>query len=144
MSEPTAKIPVILSIHVEPNRRIFDAPEPWTGYEGTWDFFRSVRPRLACATGVSAHYVWVFRMDQQIADVFGSPDWVAAHYPDQIRGSKSEGDELGLHTHAWRRDPKSGRWIADYGDQEWVDHCVRLSFETFQKAFGQPCRTFQS
>jgi hypothetical protein len=68
---------------------------------------------------------------------------VTKRYGDAIRMLEQSRDELGLHTHAWRWDDSLLRWVIDHGDQKWVEHCVQVSFDAFQDAFGRPCRSFR-
>ena len=139
------KIPVILCIDVEPNRRLFDpgSREPWSGFERSYEFFNALRSRLAKATGSPVHFSWFFRMDPQVETGYGSSEWCPRTYPQWMRALKENGDELGLHAHAWRWDAAGERWIVDHGDQEWVNHCVDVSFQAFRRSFGFDCRSFR-
>jgi peptidoglycan/xylan/chitin deacetylase (PgdA/CDA1 family) len=80
-------------------------------------------------------------MDPQVQLLCGSAGWVIERYDAQIETLRSAGDEIGLHTHAWRR--VGTEWISDYGDQGWVNECVRVSFNAYQSAFGSACRSFR-
>lgn len=82
-------------------------------------------------------------MDPQITHIYGSPDWVVTRYRQLIKELEAAGDELGLHTHAWRWDDHSNDWISDFGDQGWVDHCVSSSFAAFRSSLHRPCRSFR-
>lgn len=139
------KIPVIMCIDVEPDAREIDPRDrsDWAGFVGAYQFFKQLRPKLESATGARVRFSWFLRMDPQIEHTYGSPSWVVARYPEIFRELDSAGDELGLHTHAWRWDDPSGRWIVDHGNQEWVEHCVRVSFLAFHQAIGRPCHSFR-
>jgi len=139
------KIPIIMCIDVEPDDREIDVFEPrdWKGFEQAYCFFSELRPRLERATAAAVRFSWFLRMDPQIEYVYGSPSWVVARYPGIFKEIESTGDELGLHTHAWRWDGLLRRWVADHGNQEWINHCVRTSFKAFQKALGRPCQSFR-
>ena len=141
----TVKIPVIMCIDVEPDARQIDAHDrsDWAGFVRAYQFFNQLRPKLESATGSPVRFSWFLRMDPQIEYAYGSPSWVVARYPEIFRELDSAGDELGLHTHAWRWDDPSGRWVTDHGNQEWIEHCVRVSFLAFQQAIGRPCRSFR-
>ena len=80
-------------------------------------------------------------MDPQIELSHGSALWAVERYGPQIESLRGAGDELGLHTHSWRRI--GGEWISDYGDQGWVNQCVRVSFDSYESAFGHACRSFR-
>lgn len=138
------KIPILVAIDSEPNRRLVDpkTPEDWTGFEKTYEFFTELRPRLRAATCAPVHFSWFLRMDPQIVHVYGSADWVAKRYAQEIEQLELAGDDIGLHAHPWRWDEVSNNWIADFGSQEWINHCVELSFQTFQDTFGRQCQTF--
>jgi hypothetical protein len=139
------RIPIAIIIDVEPDERETDlsAPRDWEGFEKTSEFFKKLRPQLENATQEAANFSWFFRMDPQIAKTYGTPEWVAKRYPELIEEFTAAGDELGLHPHAWRWDEASSDWIADLGNQEWVNHCIRMGFEAFEKSFKRPCRSFR-
>jgi hypothetical protein len=80
------------------------------------------------------------RMDAQIAASHGDAGWVADYYGDELAALRAAGDTVGLHPHGWRWLPESGRWLADHGNPAWIEHCIRLSFETYRTAFGETCR----
>lgn len=139
------KIPVILSIDAEPDPRLWVREEklPWKGFEETYEFFSRLRPRLASVTGSDVNFSWFFRMDPQVADCYGSPSWAARHYAREIDDLRAHGDEMGLHTHAWRWDKDRQTWIADHGDQEWINHCVKTSFDAYRETFQEQCLAFR-
>jgi hypothetical protein len=69
------RILVIMVIDIEPDGFFIDRgrPVPWVGYENTYKFFRQLRAILAAKTGAPVHYSWVFRMDPQVDETYGSP-----------------------------------------------------------------------
>lgn len=138
-------IPVIVCLDVEPDEREIDTTSKpdWKGFEETARFFVNLRPRLEAATGTSVKFSWFFRMDPQVECAYGQPSWVVSRYGDLIKQLELAGDEIGLHTHAWRWDEARQRWISDYGDQKWVAHCVQTSFEAYMEALGRPCLAFR-
>src|SRR5215831_2866586 len=139
------RIPVILCIDVEPDDRAIKHGEStdWKGFEETLRFFADLRTRLAEGTGAPVRFTWFFRMDPQIGHVYGDPGWVAQRYGDAIKELDAAGDDLGLHTHAWRWDATRNRWITDHGNQNWIKHCIETSFQAFQTAFGRRCLSFR-
>jgi hypothetical protein len=145
MQKTSQTIPVIICHDVEPDYRQVsaDTGEDWEGFPETLRFFDAVRDRLAETTGAPAHFTWFFRMDPQIERAYGSPGWAAERYGELIASLERAGDELALHTHAWRWDEGSNRWVTDHGSRQWVQHCVRTSFEAYRKAFGRPCVSFR-
>jgi hypothetical protein len=139
------KIPVILDVHVEPNERVFDKRDRgrWTGYEKVHDLFRGLRRRIARVTGEKARFVWLFRLDPQVQETYGSAGWPLRRYGRFVEELEKNGDEAGLHTHAWRWDEAGRTWVADHEDAEWVEHCVRLSFQAYREHFGRQAASFQ-
>jgi hypothetical protein len=140
-----APVPVILAVDVEPDGRLLDParPLPWRGYEALHAYLSALRPRIAQATGSPVHYSWFFRMDPQIADVYGSPDWAARRYDSAVCAASAEGDEFGLHQHAFRWNTTSANWVCDHGNQAWVEHCVKMGFTAFAGHFARPCPSFR-
>jgi hypothetical protein len=145
MKKAPEKIPVIICHDVEPDYRQIsaDTGEDWEGFPETVQLFGALRDRLADVTGAPAHFSWFLRMDPQIERAYGSPGWAAERYGELLTRLEQAGDEVGLHTHAWRWDEGLSRWVTDHGSRQWVEHCVRMSFEAYQKAFGRPCRSFR-
>ena len=139
------KIPVVLCIDVEPDEREIDitAPKEWEGFKKTSGFFIALRSRLEEATQAPVSFSWFVRMDPQIEHAYGQSWWVAKRYGDVIAQLEAAGDEIGLHTHAWRWRQDWHRWIIDHGDQQWVNHCVNMSFEAYQTVFGRSCISFR-
>lgn len=139
------KLSIAICVDVEPNERAIDpnVAKDWVGFEKTFEFFEELRPRLEYATQAPVHFSWFLRMDPQIAHAYGSPAWAITRYRRLFDRLETNGDEIGLHTHAWRWDEASSQWIADMGDQAWVEHCVRTSFEAFEQSLNRPCRSFR-
>ncbi len=135
-------IPVLLLFDCEPDPRCpaIDDAAPWRGFEVLYPVIERWRGRLAEATGSAVHYNWFWRMDPQVADTYGAPDWAVRTYASEIAAAAAQGDEIGTHPHAWRWD---GAWIGDHGNQSWIEHCLRMSFTTFEAAFGRPSRAFR-
>ena len=133
------QLPTVICVDVEPDARHpdFNAGSNWTGFEESLRLVEELR----CRSGIDAIFCWFLRMDPQVEIVHGSAQWVVERYGKQIDNLRNTGDEIGLHTHAWRH--VSGQWITDNGDQQWVDQCVRVSFEAYESAFGGGCRSFR-
>lgn len=139
------KIPIILCIDVEPDGFFIDRnqPLPWEGYEATSEFFTKWRPRISEATQAPVHYSWYYRIDPQIQETYGSPEWPWTHYEKYVADFIREGDEIGLHPHAYRWEEKINNWIEDLGNQSWVNHCVEMGFVSFKKIFNRTCDSFR-
>ena len=138
-----AKIPVIICIDVEPDERETTAAKDWKGFEKTFRFFDALRCRLEEATEAPVRFSWFLRMDPQIGQTYGLSWWVAKHYGDVIAQLETAGDEIGLHAHAWHWNHHASRWVTDFADQNWIAHCLRISFQSYQSAFGRPCLSFR-
>ena len=139
------KIPIILCIDVEPDGFFLDRakPLPWLGYEGAYRYFGQIRDQFAQVTGAPVHFAWYYRVDPQIDETYGSPDWVFAHYPEYVEDLFSQGDEIGLHPHAYRWITEKNNWVEDLGNQSWVNHCVEMAFDGYKKQFGRRCDSFR-
>lgn len=141
----SSKIPVMVCVDIEPNEWYpkKSQAEDWSGYERAHAYFQELRPSLSRATSSPARYNWYFRMDPQIEKIYGSTDWTAKNFKTQIDLYRKEGDLLGLHAHAYRWEPSRDGWIVDHGDQKWIEHCLRVSFEAFERSFGEKCDSFR-
>lgn len=139
------KIPIIISIDVEPNGIFIrpDRPDPWTGFESAHEFFSGYRERITAATEAPARFVWLFRADPQIEMAYGSPEWAFHHYARIIEDLEKSQDSLGVHPHAYRWEQTIKKWLIDHGNQEWVNHCVQMSFTAFENSLGKKPDSFR-
>jgi hypothetical protein len=78
-------------------------------------------------------------MDPQVEQVYGSADWAVRRHRESLEELQAQGDELGLHPHAYRWAPERGTWLTEHADQDWLDHCVRTSFQAFEQSLGRRC-----
>lgn len=136
-----SEVPVVLCVDVEPDLRVVDRgnPQPWRGFERFAERVPALRERIAAIAGAPPVITWFLRMDPQVAETWGSPTWVAEAYGDALTELVASGDELGLHTHAWRWNEEAGTWVADFADPAWADHCLAMGLDAFQSAFGRAC-----
>ena len=140
-----SQIPIIMCIDVEPDGFFVDRTKllPWKGYEGAHQYFSELRLKLEEVTGAPAHFTWTYRFDHQVAETYGSPEWPITNYPKFIEDFTRKGDEIGLHPHAYRWDKKINNWIEDLGNQEWVNYCVEMGFDVFNRILNRPCESFR-
>jgi hypothetical protein len=139
------EIPILICVDVEPREREIDSTchKDWEGFEEVCKFLNGIRARLEKATQAPASFSWFLRMDPQIEHTYGVSWWVAQRYREIIAQLELAGDEIGLHTHAWRWNESANRWVIDHADQQWIEHCVRRSFEAYRAALGRPCLSFR-
>jgi hypothetical protein len=132
-------VPAVLCIDVEPERIHDGAPRRPVGFEQLVKMSPAIRAALSTMTGAPANLVWCLRMDPNIAQVYGEPEWFATTYRDVFDAFLLQGDELGVHPHNWRWD---GQWIADH-DDAWATHCADVGLHTFRRVFGKDCRVYR-
>lgn len=139
------RIPVILCVDVEPDKPFNHRANPmaWEGYTHAVDFFSGVRQELEALTSAPVHLSWFYRMDPQIEEIHGNPGWAITNYPEQTATLTAAHDEFGLHTHPIRWSEKTDSWIQDYGNQQWVEHSIRMAFDTFSRELNRPCVSFR-
>src|SRR5262249_54485947 len=96
-------IDVVVCLDVEPDLRLVsgDEPTPWRGFERYVERLPQLRRRLSAITGSPAAFNWFVRMDLQIAETWGSAAWAADAYAGTLAELAREGDEIGVHVHAW-------------------------------------------
>jgi hypothetical protein len=142
---PQDRIPVLVVTDCEPDPRLVrrDAPPGWIGFERFFDYLAAQRAAIGARTSAPVRYSWFWRMDLQVEVAYGAADWPLKTYARQVSEAERFGDETGLHTHAWRWDEDRREWVADHGDQDVVERCVRHSFAAFERALGRPCRVFR-
>ena len=109
--------PMLIGFDVEPDG--LDIPRHemrrWTGFERSLELVAPLRDKLEQITGTPVNFSWYLRMDPQITDVYGSTTWVAETYGAELAALTDAGDELGLHPHALRWDPRADRWLTRRG-----------------------------
>jgi hypothetical protein len=139
-------VPVVVSIDVEPDERTFDPAEPpqWRGFEGFVERVGRLRERLSELSGAPVGFTWCLRMDPQLEQTWGSAEWVADAYAGSLQDLRDQGDDLGLHTHAWRHDAASNQWYADFEDEAWGVHCVEVALDAYERSFGRTCEVHTS
>jgi len=136
--------PIVIIIDIEPDRTFVDPHDqkPWEGFERAVPYFQNWRQSLQDSTGKTVSFTWSLRLDPQISETYGDPAWAIKRYQPQLEQLALEGDELGVHVHAYRRTNSSNHWIEDFGDQDWVNACVNMAYETFSEYFPSPPRVF--
>ena len=137
-------VPVLVVIDVEPDGFFVGRTEnvPWSGFERAMDVMADVRTALARATGREAHFTWLVRADEQIAETYGSAGWAFERYGSAFADLLAARDEVGLHVHAYRWDSAVMGWVEDYGNQDWVERCVRTGSRAFAEHFARPAASF--
>jgi hypothetical protein len=132
-------IPVIFNIHVEPDERIIPYQKKrWLGYENLHTYFNKLRPQFEKATKKPVKFNWLFRLDPQIKEVYGSYDWALKNYSELVDESLTLGDDFGVHIHSWRphRSWFKKSWIADFSDELWIENCVKNAHQAFYDHFN--------
>jgi len=140
------RVPIVFAIDVEPDEPEFlpGSCAPWRGFEGCIELTARLRDSLAPAVGGDVALTWFVRMDPQITTGYGAPTWAADAYARQFSELCAQGDEIGLHVHAWRWLDNDGRWSAELTDPAWLEQCMDVSFDAYRRAFGQPCLAHRS
>ena len=140
------KIPAFLSIDVEPEGFQLsrgDSPE-WNGYDAAIELAEQLRSDLARRVDATARFGWYFRMDPQIAEVYGRSDHVFAQCPDRVARLRAKGDYFGVHAHPLRWCSRRGQWIHDVDDAAWLADCTRFALDAFAQWDGCPARRFRA
>lgn len=144
MTTTRPQVPVLLLIDVEPDGFFIDRNKkaPWSGFERAMEIIADIRHMLAQKTSRSAHFTWLVRADPQVAETYHSPAWAFEYYREALKEMVAAHDEVGLHVHAYRWDADGNCWIDDYGNQEWVNHCIHMGVSTFEKFFQRKPASF--
>ena len=132
-------IPVVLCIDAEPDPRALQAraPAPCAGLDQLLTLEPALRDRLSAAADRAAEFTWCLRIDPQMTEAYGSPTWMVTEYESAWSVFRDQGDNLGIHPHAWRWQDG---WVADHADAEWVAHCSEVALDGYRQCFGEPCR----
>ena len=137
-------IPILISIDAEPDGTFIDPRQKvaWHGFERSEAVIERWREAMERATGREVHITWLLRMDPQIEQVYGSPQWCFENYAGRLERIARQGDEIGLHVHTYRWNSGNNEWVVDLSSQDWVEHCVELGYQAFTGALGLPPRSF--
>jgi hypothetical protein len=141
------KVPVVLCIDVEPDGASAPDPgdpPPYRGFELMDDLLSELRPELERLTGRPATFSWYVRADPSIERVYGSAAWPYRQYGDRFARLAGRGDLFGIHPHTLRWQEDGGGWLAEYADEDWIGHCVRVSSSLYVEHFGRPSRLHRS
>jgi hypothetical protein len=134
--------PVLVLIDVEPDGFFVTKNVPWSGFERAVEVMADIRRVLSRKTGRDTHFIWLVRADEQIAETYRSAGWAFKHYRNVFEALLATRDEVGLHVHAYRWEAPARRWVEDYGNQEWIDRCVRTGFRAFEQHFTRSPASF--
>ena len=145
MNTTSPPIPIILSMDVEPDSLRPDphSREPWRGYEIGHAYFSQLRSLIEQRTGSPAHFSWFLRMDPQIAECYGSADWVTRRYASFLEEASPAGDLLGVHPHAHLPGAGTRIWLPEQASPGLRRDSLSTSLQTFRQAFGRPCRVIR-
>jgi hypothetical protein len=135
--------PVVLTIDVEPTNRTSDIEEEWLGFGETVAAFDDLRRRLRPRTGRTVSFAWFVRADPQIEGLHGDAAWGLRRHCATLERLLEQGDELGLHVHAFRWVAENRMWITDHANADWVEHAVAVGVRAFREARGQAPRSFR-
>ena len=59
----------------------------------------------------AARLIWCLRMDPQITEIYGEPDWIVRQHRAAFDEFGALGDDVGLHTHPYRWDAVEEGWV---------------------------------
>jgi hypothetical protein len=115
--------------------------DEWTGF---LDCVRQIEPwreRVLATTGRALTVTWFVRIDEQM-EAYGSATWALTQFADVLRELEAQGDEIGLHFHAYRGDG-AGAWYQDFVDRDWLRSALTAAVARFADARGGPPRYFR-
>lgn len=133
-------LPLVFALDLEPDKREVDNRKP--SWNGATEFFKKLpelRERINTVAGNSSPFVftWLIRADPQIGLSNGDTAYAFRHFAEELRTAVAAGDEIGLHVHPWRWAESKERWLQDHGSDEWIDHCIQVSCDTYRNHFGK-------
>ncbi len=131
-------LPAILGIDIEPDARVVDLADPsWRGAVDLFAMLPEFRARLQAAAGnAPVRFTWFPRADPAIRFVHGHENWALKRFAENWQAAKAAGDEIALHMHPWRWDGEKAEWYQDYGNEEWVEECLRTAISAYREFFG--------
>lgn len=142
---PWRPLPFLFQLDVEPDLRQTDhgANRPWVGFEALIGLIEDWRAEMERLTRRPAIFDWAVRADPQVAEDHGDAGWAFRHYRRHWDRVRARGDHLTLHVHLWRWERPQSSWLADYVDQNWIEHSLDLGFDAFRREVGEAPLTFR-
>jgi hypothetical protein len=139
------RIPAFLSIDVEPDGFQLSRSDPpkWLGYESAIEFSEWLRSELSKRFDQTPKFGWYYRMDLQIAEVYGRPDYIVAKLGEHIDRLRQKGDYFGVHSHPVRWCDERNSWIHDFADASWNMRCTKFALEAYADWCGTPAQRFR-
>jgi len=133
---------MLFCIDVEPDytHTADDRSPACEGFGVLADRLNSMRSELADVTGHPVHFTWLVRMDPQILAIYGSATHLLDRDEARFAALREAGDEIGVHVHPYVRDEQSGKWVDRFTDPSVIEDALEFSFDTYEQAFGSPCR----
>ena len=145
MTSSHEPVPTFLSIDVEPDglELTRSASSSWTGYDAMIEFAEQMRSRLAERSGAVPTFGWYFRMDPQIGQTYGRPEYALAEYERRIARLAACGDYFGVHAHTLRWSQSHRRWVHDFSDRDWIKHATKSALDAYARWSGSPVQRFR-
>ena len=139
------RIPAFLSIDVEPDGFQLSRTDPpeWAAYHRAIELADWLRSELLRRSDFAPKFGWYYRMDPQIAEVYGSADHIVAKFRDPIDHLRLKGDYFGVHAHPVRWCPQRQSWIHDFADIAWNVRCVKFALDAYENWCGTPAQRFR-
>lgn len=133
-------LPVYITFHVEPNELYLKQGQKpdWIGFEQGFELMERIREQSWFDQDIK--FIWLVRADPQIDMVYGGASWGLKKYREQLKQLTAHADDLGIHVHPYRLQRDSYRWVQDFSDDEWLQHCISTAYESFSKEMHYEAR----
>ncbi len=141
--EQTSPTPLVLAIDIEPAPRhdVIGSEAEWSGFLECVKLLAPWREWVREQTGNPLRVSWFLRMDDQIEQTYGSMAWIRETFGDLIEELASEGDDFGIHSHAYRR--AGDAWVQDYTDEARIGTMLDAAVAAFTDGMGSRPRAFR-
>jgi hypothetical protein len=131
-------IPILLCIDVEPDAQnipLGTKPE-WTNVLPAVSYLEEIRLKLQDATNSAVNFLWMLRIDQEIAETYGSATWLIEVYRDLFYDLAAKGDWIGLHPHTEVWDTTCNNWVLDLANPNKDAEEINKAFSLFNETLG--------
>src|SRR6267378_1886108 len=135
-------LPIAVVVDVDPDwRGSFTNGRPYVG-QMRWEGLREGVPQLLRLLsnirdldGRNVRFTWMLRADEQIANAYGDPGYLADEFAQFWRSRLDAGDEIGWHPHTWRFSERDKIWYQERSDPDWIRNCLKDGFSALSRRF---------
>ncbi len=135
-------LPIAVVVDVDPDWRNAETNGRPSVGDMRWEGLRQGVPRLLHLLsdirdpdGRNVRFTWMLRADEQMANAYDDPAYLADEFAPFWEARLRAGDEIGWHPHAWRFSERDKIWYQERSDPDWIRICLKEGFSALSRRF---------